>query len=59
MSKKILVDSCGHCPLASLKLNQRDVCTHEATDGMEIEDRDIIHSNCPLDENKRSCTCHD
>ena len=63
MSKKIVVDSCGHCPLSEYRrftvVENDYICNHAATDGMEITDTSIIHPDCPLEENKRSCTCHD
>ena len=63
MSKKIVVDSCYHCPLReSYPLKEAItvyVCRHAHTDGMEILDTSTIHPNCPLEENKPSCTCHD
>ena len=63
MSKKIVVDSCKHCPLSEYRrftvVENDYVCTHPTTDGMEILDTSIIHPDCPLEENKRSCTCHD
>ena len=65
MTKKIIVDSCEHCPLREYQQFLGDgfkhICTHTnpSTEGMILLDISILDPDCPLEENKRSCTCHD
>ena len=64
MSNKIIVDSCRFCPLKIIDHllssgTRVDICTHNMSKGMIIRNLSIIHPDCPLEENKRDCTCHD
>ena len=47
-NKKIVVDSCEHCPLHELR-GGHYYCTHAATDGMLLFDLYDVPKQCPLE----------
>ena len=48
--KMIKVECCEHCPLSSeYKRDDEKYCTHQAVDGMLIENPEMIHPDCPLE----------
>lgn len=59
-NKKIVIDSCEHCPLRGREVlpvtvdgrTVYDTCRHPHTDGMDVSIEvlsDIIHPDCPLE----------
>ena len=47
-NKKIIIDSCEHCPLCELRKGHY-YCTHAATDGMLLYDLYNVSEYCPLE----------
>jgi hypothetical protein len=58
--KIIKVEKCKTCPLIFTRYtapyhsgfgpNKEYYCTHSETDGMEIENPEMIHPDCPLED---------
>ena len=48
--KKIVIDSCEHCPLIGME-GDHIICTHPATEGIRLYDLTVIDRDCPLLDN--------
>jgi len=49
-NKKIVIDSCEHCPLAKWE-NDHIVCTHPDLEGIRVTHLPVIDTDCPLEDN--------
>jgi len=51
--KIIKVENCRKCPLKErLGVFEKYYCTHQEGDGMDLENFNIVHPNCPLEDVK-------